>query len=550
MPRIKHYVTLKIDIGVFMKRILGFFSFLTLLCALSSSEALATTRRVPADFPTIQQAIDAAVNGDTVLVAAGTYVENINFIGKAITVTSESGPQVTIIDGGGTKVVVQFNTIEGPESILSGFTIRNGGRNILNSIFSGGIVIVGASPTIVANIISENLGERGGGIFILTFTHINPASPTIKNNTISKNKAFQGAGIAISAASPIIQGNIIIDNGQDVRERSVDGGGLFVNAESAQILDNLIANNKGRFGGGLYLNGAGNSVIRGNIIRDNSASTGGGMDIVNFSPVQIIQNLIINNKSGLRAGGISWSNSPAAIINNTIANNDCPESSGVFAVFSHETEFINNIVVAKAGQPAYTCSEFSSPPLVFRSNNIYSPQGLAFAGTCFDQTGMNGNISADPLFVNPSAGDYHLRPGSPSIDKGDNSAPNLPSTDLDGKLRIQDGNKDGVAIVDMGAYEFTNFDFCIQDDSSGSILQINTNTGEYQFTNCSGFTISGTGSLTKRGSTITLQHTASDRRVMVKVDGNKATASIQMLSQGLSFTLTDRNTANNTCACR
>ena len=96
------------------------------------------------------------------------------------------------------------------------------------------------------------------------------------------------------------------------------------------------------------------------------------------------------------------------------------------------------------------------------------------------------------------------------------------------------------------------FDLCLQDDSSGSVLQINTATGDYQFTNCSGFAISGTGSLTKRGSTITLQHTASDRRVMAKLDGgtNKATASIQMLSQGLSFTITDRNTANNTCACR
>ncbi len=97
-----------------------------------------------------------------------------------------------------------------------------------------------------------------------------------------------------------------------------------------------------------------------------------------------------------------------------------------------------------------------------------------------------------------------------------------------------------------------SFNTCLQDDSSGSVLQINTNTGEYLFRTCGGFTISGTGSLTSRGSTITLQHTTSDRRVMAKLDGsiNKATASIQILSQGLSFTITDRNTADNTCSCR
>jgi 6-phosphogluconolactonase len=96
------------------------------------------------------------------------------------------------------------------------------------------------------------------------------------------------------------------------------------------------------------------------------------------------------------------------------------------------------------------------------------------------------------------------------------------------------------------------FDLCIQDDSNGSLLQINTTTGEYQFTNCAGFTIGGTGTLTRRGGVITLQHNSSDRRVMAKIDTstNKATASVQSLSSGAIFSITDRNIANNTCACR
>jgi hypothetical protein len=103
----------------------------------------------------------------------------------------------------------------------------------------------------------------------------------------------------------------------------------------------------------------------------------------------------------------------------------------------------------------------------------------------------------------------------------------------------------------FGAIEHL-FDICLQDDSSNNVLQINTTTGEYQFTNCAGLTIGGTGTLTKRGNQITLQHNASDRRVLASIDSStkRATASVQLLSTGRTFGITDRNITNNTCACR
>ena len=86
----------------------------------------AATIRVPGDQPTIQAGIDAASDGDTVLVAPGTYFENIDFKGKGITVRSSSGPEVTVIDGNQTGQVVRFDSGETIDSIIEGFTITNG----------------------------------------------------------------------------------------------------------------------------------------------------------------------------------------------------------------------------------------------------------------------------------------------------------------------------------------------------------------------------------------------------------------------------------------
>ncbi len=97
----------------------------------------------------------------------------------------------------------------------------------------------------------------------------------------------------------------------------------------------------------------------------------------------------------------------------------------------------------------------------------------------------------------------------------------------------------------------TGFDLCVQDDSNGNIFLVNSTTGGYQFTNCIGFTIDGTRALIKRGGIIKLGHNAVDRRVLAMIDMSvqRATASIQVFSPAMTFTIIDRNAANNTCAC-
>ena len=111
------------------------------------------TINVPADYSTIQDAINAANNGDTVLVAPGTYVENIDFIAKPITVMSSDGPEITIIDGSLGDTVVRCTSLEVRDSILDGFTLT-GGTGISGH---GGAIFIGASsPTIINNIITTH----------------------------------------------------------------------------------------------------------------------------------------------------------------------------------------------------------------------------------------------------------------------------------------------------------------------------------------------------------------------------------------------------------
>jgi hypothetical protein len=158
----------------------------------------AATIHVPSEQPTIQAGIDAAVSGDTVLVADGTYTgdgnRDIDFLGKAITVRSENGAEFCIIDCEATQDDPHrgfyFHTLEGPNSVLQGFTIRNGyAQPPINR--GGGIKCENASPTITENIITECTSTgAGGGIFCGT------ASPVISRNTITFNfcRATAGGG--------------------------------------------------------------------------------------------------------------------------------------------------------------------------------------------------------------------------------------------------------------------------------------------------------------------------------------------------------------------
>ncbi|MDP6312040.1 MAG: right-handed parallel beta-helix repeat-containing protein, partial [Phycisphaerales bacterium] len=157
----------------------------------------AATINVPADYTTIQAAVDAASGGDVILVAPGTYTGTgdwvINPLGKPITIRATGTPEETILDGEGARGVVQCAGGEGADTIIEGFTITGGSAN-----YGGGIYCNNSSPTITGCTISDNTATYGGGgIFC------EDSSPTITDCTITNNIV-----VGFSSEDPGVGGGI------------------------------------------------------------------------------------------------------------------------------------------------------------------------------------------------------------------------------------------------------------------------------------------------------------------------------------------------------
>ena len=476
--------------------------------------AASNVLEVPVAFPTIQAAINAAVNGDTVLVDPGTYVENIDFKGKLITVQSAKGPSVTTIDGGNVAPVVNFSTSETAAAVLQGFTIQHGNA-------------------------TGTYGYEGAGV------HISGASPTVEGNVITANvSCASGTGIGISSASPVIRDNTITGNSKQSGCSGQGGGGIDVGgAGSAQIIHNTITNNSSDFGGGIDLFAAGTPTLLNNTISNNTAGIqGGGIYAVNQSDAMIVQNLITGNTSA-QSGGAVYISPPsgtrgAFLVNNTFANNVGSDSSLWLGGFDSQVQLSNNIVSANNSLPAVLCdTTYSTTPPVLDHNDLFNAGGPAVQGSCGSVIGSSGNISADPKFV--SSTDFHLQATSPAVDAGNNAAPSLPATDFDGFPRING------TVVDLGAYELQR-PLVLAAGSpisavegaafTATLGQFTGGTGPFSATVAWGD--GQTGPATISGGTISGGHTyaeeGSDTVTVTVTDSTAATASAT-----ISATLTD-----------
>jgi hypothetical protein len=335
--------------------------------------------RVPSQYPTIQAGIDAACNGNMVLVDTGMYYENINFMGKAITVASKyiqdgdtNHIYNTIIDGGqpanpNNGSVVYCISGEDTTSVLCGFTIQNGTGTYpdqWNTRSGGGIYCVNSGAKIIHNIIKDNLvdfsgGASGGGIMVAS-SGGNLETAVIRHNTISNNSVTNaswtieagGGGIFLWLTNVLMQYNVIANN---TAVGWAYGGGLYHGYSAGIISHNHFESNNANIthpnglGGGLFIFNPhlGLHVTQNAIISNTctgGTNRGGGIGVINWEPISdyyIDGNIIAENEAN-RGGGICFSVSEPGcfITNNVIVDNKADEYGGGISIYSSSEDNI------------------------------------------------------------------------------------------------------------------------------------------------------------------------------------------------------------------
>jgi len=444
---------------------------------------------VPKDQPSIQAGIDSAEEGDTVLVAEGTYLENINFEGKAITVASRflmdgdtSHISNTIIDGSqpmhpDTASTVLIISGEGSTSVLCGFTITGGSGTLIEGIYitpsassyseGGGILIMDGGCRIEYNTIRDNsvgpgypsFVPNGGGIGVIISDskRSNDQAIVIQHNLIVNNTAFGnqagGAGmhIFIENARSAASLDVIIQDNTISKNRNVYSGSNSVAVGSGLCMGFHLPVRNGDY------------IIRNNVISHNRIDhsnpawvSGGGIYIYymgegeNSNPSPLIYNNVISdNYSPTKGGGLGvyyWSRPLVdnvgvrpLIMNNTLANNS-GDSPGLH-VTNAKPLLLNNI--------------FWNELSLASSSEFYSKSGQIIAvNNVIQKIGQNteGNINNDPMFIENS---FELSSGSACIGRAKDSIKFgtkwylAPGMDFSGDLRPHPADK----YMDMGAIE-------------------------------------------------------------------------------------------------
>ena len=465
-------------------------------------------------FHSVQASLNAAVSGDEVWVAAGTYVQCITlkagvglyggFMGTETARDQRNwNTNVTVLDGNQGGSVVTSPSGATSTTIIDGFTIRNGnGTTVSGSRRGGGIYCDHSSPTVRNNVLTGNRNanygagiccryssaiidgnlivgnlalSRGGGIDCYE------GSPSITFNVIEGNSAANnGGGIGALLSSPYVSSNSITGNSTN------SGGGLWLGQASSPIVeDNTISRNTAHGNGGaIYVYDWSSPTIRGNTMTDNSAEMGGGIfcywecqpniarNLIahnsatwdggavfcdyNCSP-EICDNLINDNRCGRRGGALYCEDSCLPTLGgNTVTLNSAEQGGAIYAQSGSSPTAKNTIFLANDAIQGGCAYKDGSSGVDFSHCRFQANGTQPFYPAEWYPPGTNDNSIGDPRFLAPWVKDYHLLPSSPCIDAGDDTAVQAGAMDLDGKQRILGTH------VDMGCFEWDSTPYWVR----------------------------------------------------------------------------------------
>lgn len=404
----------------------------------------------------LQDAVDAALNTpdikSRVLVGNGTYLLNKTLtIDKNITIESENGAQLTILDGGGSANTYRAVFIGAGEALFRGFTVSNS----VTTDPGAGIYLQGGAVRDCAVVNNRTTGA-GGGIYMASGTSV--SNCLVRGNRIEA--AQNGAGVSISGDSLLedceVRANQITSSGM--------GAGVSIASAGSIVRNCWINNNTNHYrGGGVSVSGG---TLEDCVIEANNAADGGGI----FSDLgKIYRNRFVHNY-GRASGGAAFLRTSSIFRNNLVVGNQSLGAGGGICVQHGSGQLVENNTVT--GNYAGTYGGGISQDTGAITNTIMwgnsaGTSGNDFVGTITNISTscasglklLNGNINTDPLFAKPGSGvglthvisdfdDYHLKADSPCAKTGTVIPWMIAAADLDGTRRII---KQG--FVSMGAYE-------------------------------------------------------------------------------------------------
>lgn len=379
----------------------------------SAGVARPTTVHVPEDRPSIQAGIHLASDGDTVLVAPGTYDgegnRNIRFLGKAIVLLSENGAAATSVDCQGLGTGFLLDAGEDSLAIIDGFTVINGASSI-----GGSMLIRDGSYPVIANCRFVDSHAFNGGAVACLYD----AGPTFRYCDFIDCQAEQhGGALYVSDAAASARDCTFEDNSAGLR-----GGAIFAYQNTwglTLVHCTFVGNSAGRHGGAICSDyfGASVSATRCSFHGNSSQYLGGALSVHdgfadmtdcmfsgNYAAAKggavdsglygsLVRCTFANNTAG-QVGGALVLSSSAEALECTVVGNGAPQGGGVASQWGARIE--NSIIAFSTEGGAFHVDAGGVPPL--RCCDLYGNAGGDWVGPIENQLGVNGNITADPLF--------------------------------------------------------------------------------------------------------------------------------------------------------